>query len=172
MAAKERKDGEKPKGIDATAREIPKPIDPLGDAMQARMHALANQEKIKLLISGKVPCSNEMVDYLVGQYRGARAEYDGTDSLVRELEAKLVAAKEKRLVLQGGVNKYLEDIRHWLERDEQEKRSRESAREAYNSEARKKQFEKVVGKKDEPPNGEAPPKDGEPKTEPVDETKH
>jgi len=96
-------------------------FDPFTATMKSRLSELEDEEKIKLLISGKAPPPNIVVRYLVDKYREARAAYEVTDANVRNLETRLTELKNKRLVIQGGVNKYLDDIIHWLNDTEAKK---------------------------------------------------
>jgi len=101
------------KSIDATV-PTPKKVDPLAMALQARMEELEGDERMKLLLNGAVPPPNEFIAYLVQQYQDARRALEHTDAAVRSLRSKLTKGEDQLLVIQGGLNKYLEDIVHWL----------------------------------------------------------
>jgi len=110
----------------AKGRIPPKPKTPtVVPEAEKHLDAVASQEKIKLLLMGKTAPPNEIVGYLVNQYREARAEFEATDSAVRNLEKQLSQAKNKRLVLEGGVNKYMNDLRHWLSRADTEAKTQD-----------------------------------------------
>lgn len=94
-------------------RIIPAPPKDKTDPMLGSMQDLTVDERVRLIVTGKAPPPSDVVDYLVTQYKAARAEYEAMESMKLKLERQLDQIKDKVLVLQGGVNKYLEDITFW-----------------------------------------------------------
>lgn len=98
-----------------------------------------HEQEIKQLINGELETPNKFIEYLVDTYKVARAEFDLTLQSISKLQSELAQLRERSLVLEGGINKTVEDIHHWyakaLEKnDDREDKSNDGDNQASNVE--------------------------------------
>jgi len=99
----------------------------------AKLHAVEKQEEkqvavptkkemsvLEQLFYGKIKPPIQVVDYLLEQYKDARAELELTSRSYKQLRDQLNEMQKKILVLSGGMNKYGEDIGYWMDQSNKE----------------------------------------------------
>lgn len=78
-----------------------------------------SDKKIEAIMKGEVPPPSEVVGYLVRQYQESKENFKSLEAAIKDMEARLVQARRQLLVQQGATNKYVDDVRYFLEMEEQ-----------------------------------------------------